>query len=107
MSKVPIYAGTPPKVVGTVEDGVFTKPVKSKKHLLRSPLSWALDETSLQEVENAGGKEVRLMDADSGNCYIAAVSTIREKGFQLDRGFGKQIALGLSHWRAVPVRSLK
>jgi len=103
----PIYAGTPPRVVGTVEGGVFTKPVHGSRHMLLSPLAWSMDVVTFQEALNAGADFVLIQDKDTGIEYRASTETIVKKGFRLDRGHGPQVALGLAHWEATPPKPVQ
>jgi hypothetical protein len=92
-----VFAGG--KAVGSVHDGVFRKSVVASKHQLRRPLGWALDMRSLADAERLGARRVELYDRDSGQVYAAPIALIRARGFELDRGFGQQIALALDLWR--------
>jgi hypothetical protein len=87
------------RVVGEVRGDVFTKHIVGSKHMLRRPLAIALDLGSLADAEDAGARYVEIFDSETGRHYQAAVSTIRARGFELDRGFGRQVALLLSEWR--------
>ena len=86
------------KVIGHVCGGVFRKRVKATKHQLRYPPAWALDSRSLEDAERAGAHRVEIHDLDSGQTYTATISLIRQFGFVLDRGHGRQIALPLPLW---------
>lgn len=95
-SVTPIRVGV--KVVGEVRGGAFVKTVKSSKHMLRKPLGWALDLDSLQAVKDLGARYVELHDADTRRVYSAPIATIEAKGITFDRGWGRQVALGLEYW---------
>lgn len=43
-------------------------------------------------------RRVELYDRDSGQVYAAPIALIRTRGFELDRGFGQQVALPLAFW---------
>ncbi|WP_376793085.1 hypothetical protein [Thermoflexus sp.] len=84
--------------VGEVRDGVFRKHVRASVHMLRRPPAWALDVESLADAERLGARVVEIVDVETGFRYRASVARIREKGFELDRGHGRQIALELEEW---------
>lgn len=86
------------RVVGKVQHGIFLKKVKASRHFLRHPEAIAFDVGSLRQAQQAGARTVKVIDAESGKVYKAFLSTIWAKGFELDRGYGKQIALPLSEW---------
>ena len=56
---------------------------------------------ALAGAERAGAGKVRVVDRDTGTVYVASINAIRQLGFDVDRGFGKQLALPLEHWRIV------
>ncbi len=66
--------------------------------MLRKPRAWALDCQSLDDAEALGARQVEVHDTESGLTYRASVALIRARGFQFDRGFGRQIALPLDQW---------
>jgi hypothetical protein len=87
------------RVIGEVRGAVFHKSIAGSKHMLRRPLAIALDLGSLADAESTGARYVDIFDSETGRHYHAAISTIRARGFELDRGFGRQVALLLSEWR--------
>ena len=91
-----VHAGG--RVVGEVRQGVFHKDVCASRHMLRNPKGWALDLTSIEEAENLGASWVAIHDLESHKTYTASIEHIREYGFRLERGFGRQIALVLERW---------
>lgn len=93
----PIFVGG--RCVGYVAGGVFVKSVRGSVHQLRRPPAWCLDAGSLDEAEALGALRVEIYDTETGNRYTASVRLIREKGFALDRGFGRQIGLPLELWQ--------
>jgi hypothetical protein len=92
----PILVGR--QIVGRVRGNVFSKRLRSSRHLLRLPRAWALDARSLRDAETAGAKFVEIQDRDTGQTYSASTARIRERGFTVDRGHGRQIALLLEEW---------
>jgi hypothetical protein len=93
----PIRVGA--RTVGEVRGDTFYKRIRFSVHALRVPPALALDTQSLEDAERAGAQSVEIFDSDSGHTYRAAISTIRARGFFLNRGFGEQIALSLGEWR--------
>jgi hypothetical protein len=89
------------RIVGSVKDGVFIKTVKASKHFLRVPPAIAFDIDSLKRASEAGAHTVRVIDTDCNRVYVAPISTIWSKGFEVNRGFGRQIALLLKYWNTV------
>ena len=87
------------RIVGVVRGGVFHKVVKASIHFLRVPPAISFDISSLKEAEKAGAYLVKIVDKESAKVYQASLSTVWEKGFMFDRGYGQQIALPLSFWR--------
>jgi hypothetical protein len=86
------------RVVGEVRGGTFYKTARASVHFLRRPAGIALDLGSLADAEDAGARYVEIFDRETGRHYHAAISTIRARGFELDRGFGRQVALPLDAW---------
>lgn len=86
------------RVVGKVQDGVFIKRVKASQHFLYRPPAIAFDVSSLKQAEKAGARSVTVIDSESDKVYRALMSTIWDRGFRLNRGFGDQIALVLADW---------
>lgn len=86
------------QIVGTVDGDVFIKRVKGSLHFLRVPPSIAFDINSLIQAEKAGAKTIRIIDSETDEVYQTLISTVRTKGFEIDRGHGQQIALHLDFW---------
>ena len=89
------------RVVGQVVGNTFTKKVRASIHFLRIPPAIAFDICTLDYAENFGALYVQVEELESSRIYSASIRLIREKGFIVDRGFGKQIALHLSQWQIV------
>jgi len=92
----PIYIGN--KVVGKVKGDVFYKFIRGSKHILKKPPAIAFDIDSLIQAERAGAVWVQITDCESRTIYRATIRHIREKGGELDRGFGRQIFLPMNGW---------
>ena len=86
------------RAVGTVKGDVFYKKMSSKKHFLRKPPAISFDEGSLKKAFGYGAKKIVIHDKDTGKNYLANFETVYEKGFEVNRGFGRQIALPLAFW---------
>ena len=91
-----IRVGT--RIVGVVIGREFVKYARASAHFLYRPPAIALDIESLNDAQSAGADIVKIIDKESGKVYRALISTIHAKGFPVDRGYGKQIALLLSYW---------
>jgi len=86
------------KRIGKVKGQVFYKSVKSSRHLLRHPIAWAIDESSLEEAKQAGAIMVQIRDIETGAIFRSLISDIETKGFTFNRGCGLQIGLRLEDW---------
>lgn len=83
---------------GQISGDVWRKAVKASLHMLRCPRAWAVDCQDLDAAERAGVRYVCVHDLESLQEHWAHVETIRRYGFALERGFGRQVALGLDRW---------
>ena len=86
------------KMVGKVKGNVFEKIVDSRSHFLKKPPAITVDCRSLEQAENAGATDVRIVDSYTGKIYTASIRYLKKLGWELDRGYGKQIALDLHRW---------
>jgi hypothetical protein len=97
---VPIYLGN--TVIGEVVEmpkgRLFRKTLHGSKHILKRPPAIAFDLDTLRQVELAGGTAIEVKDVETDIVYYATLTTVWTKGFALNRGFGDQQALLLSHW---------
>jgi len=93
----PVHAANG-KVVGQVRGDVFAKTVRASVHFLRKPPAIGFDLCSLQEAQDLGAEVVCVFDAESGRHYSASFDLIRRFGFELERSFGRQVALPLARW---------
>ncbi len=85
-------------VVGVVNEDEFFKSVHGTRHFLHHPPAIAFDVSTLEDAELYGATIVHVYDKDTRTDYFAYISTIREKGFNINRGNGEQIALKMSYW---------
>jgi hypothetical protein len=95
-ASIPIRVGR--HVVGEVVGDTFKKRVRASSHFLRTPPAIAFGVSTLDDAERAGARYVEVTDTESGCIYRATIATIRARGFELNRGFGEQIALALNLW---------
>ena len=86
------------RVIGEVREDIFHKSVNGSKHFLRVPKAIANDIKVLNEAEKAGAKWVQILDKETDQTYKATIAHIRESGFPINRGWGKQIALPMNGW---------
>lgn len=98
MTKKDIKIRVGNKVVGSVVGKLFIKRVNGSYHFLHVPPAISFDEQSLIAAKLAGATDTMIIDKETGNAYCAPISLIYEKGFKLERGYGKQIALGKEYW---------
>lgn len=93
---VPIYVGV--RKVGHVTGGTFYKSLSAARHFLQRPAAIAFDLQSLRDAEAAGAARVVITDTDTNKEYTLPISTVWARGFELDRGFGRQVAVCLADW---------
>ena len=87
------------KVIGCLQDNKFIKSVIGSKHRLRRPSAWAIDSNVFDEQIKPNAIEIVIMDKETGKTYHCSVETFDRLKGELDRGFGRQYFLTLSHWR--------
>jgi hypothetical protein len=93
----PIRAGG--RIVGHVSSDTFRKTISGSKHLLRKPAAIAFDLSTLDDAEAAGAVFAEVTDRETGRAWRASIAHIRRRGFDVNRGHGRQVALVLSEWR--------
>lgn len=94
---VPIYLRGTTKPVGRVSGIWFEKTIQGSKHLLRRPMpALAHDVSTLEDAAAAGAIAVVVTDTESGRVYRQRIATILQHGFDVRRGFGRQVALPLT-----------
>lgn len=94
---VPIYLRGTTKPVGRVSGIWFEKTIQGSKHLLRVPmLALAFDVSTLEDAAAAGATAVAVTDSENGRIYRQRITTILQHGFEVRRGFGRQLALPLT-----------
>lgn len=88
-------------VVGVIVGQVLRRVCAGRRHMLRRPPAWAIDLAALDYAEQAGCVEVVVVDVDDNDKeFRASIVAIRTRGFFIDRGHGKQIALPLHGWQS-------
>jgi hypothetical protein len=91
-----IYSGG--HVVGRVTGNIFLKTIQGSKHILRKPQAIAISIDALEAAERAGATTIQITDTETGVMYKSSVEHFRGHAFELDRGFGPQLALTLEGW---------
>ena len=86
------------RVVGTVVGKLFIKQINGSQHFLRAPHAIAFDKQSLRQAYEAGATDAMVIDKETGIAYCASLLDIYAKGIDVERGFGKQIALPVKEW---------
>lgn len=87
-----VWVGRVP--VGRVEGKVYRKTLRAS-HLLRVPPAVAMDAATVRELEQLGVQEVELTMPD-GELLRVPLSLWWSKGFPVERGHGKQLAVTLT-----------
>lgn len=86
------------RIIGNVENGVFTKRVRSTIHMLRKPRAWAIDcKTYLGQVR-PNAHTLRVEDRDTGTVYEVDVKVFDQYRGILTRDYAAQYFLTLRHW---------
>lgn len=88
------------KITAFFESGTSTlkRRLKGSKHLLRKPPSICFDEGIIRQAERFECKAIEVTDTESSRVYRVPFSTFTEKAFQLNYGFGQQLALPIRYW---------
>jgi hypothetical protein len=92
-----IIYGAQGKVRGVIENRVLRKEICGRIHLLRKPPAIALD-ARMYDRYRPYFDEIEITDADTGIVYRVAASYFDRRRFEIERGYGKQYALGLKRW---------
>jgi hypothetical protein len=90
------------KIAGVVVGKVFIKHAIASRHFLRVPPAIAFDVSAINRAREAGAMTVMVLDKESGKRYYSLITTIQEKGVELDRGCGRQVALAMRYWSNSP-----
>ena len=92
-----VIYGAQGKIRGIIENRVLRKAIRGSLHLLRKPPAIALD-ARMYDRYRPYFDEIEITDADTGIVYRGAAGYFDRRRFEIERGFGKQSALGLKHW---------
>jgi hypothetical protein len=85
-------------VIGYVRGDTFYRIVSGAVQFLKMPPALAFSPESLDQAEALGAVKVDIEDRDKGRHYLAGLAVIRAKGFEIDRGYGLQIACPLKNF---------
>lgn len=88
------------RVVAQLAAGELRKDIDGPKHMLHSPRGIAFDVAILDTARRAGCELVTVFDKASGTTYRAPFTEFDVHGVKLNRGFGPQVCLPLTYWRA-------
>jgi hypothetical protein len=103
----PVEVSTPQgrRVAGyLVERGdelVFEKSADGRRHMLRKPEGWAVQQSALATAVRRGASRVVVKDRSCG-VWWAWMADFARHGICLSRGHGEQIALELKWWSFRP-----
>jgi hypothetical protein len=79
-------------------DNILRKEVLGSKHMLRSPKSWCVDKSVIDDAVQKEAIEIRVLDKESGLVYKVSMQKFLEKKMIVSRGFGTQYGLPLTYW---------
>lgn len=85
------------QVCGQVLNGVFCW-TGTEKHVLRHPPALALETGVIRQLEALQVHTLQFTRRDTGEVFRTAFAHFTERAFQLNRGFGEQLALPLAGW---------
>lgn len=75
------------------------KKVKKSVHCLKTPFdAYAYDKFIFEQLEYHGAKFHVLFEREEEQFYWISHEKFKEKSFEINRGFGDQIAVGLRYW---------
>jgi hypothetical protein len=94
---IPVYLRGTSKPIGRVSGPWFEKTISGSVHFLRVPmLALGFDVSTLEDAAAAGAVAVAVTDSETGHIYRQRIETILKYGFDVRRGFGRQVALPLT-----------
>jgi len=79
------------KVIGKLENGIFSKVVDPKKHFMRLNKSWGIDLETFKELPE--DTQIHLLDDTNKEVYFTDWKTYADNGTVEDFGYGRQIFL--------------
>ena len=87
------------RVVASVDRaGTLSKRVSGARHMLRKPPAWCFDVVVLEQAAAVGCWRLEVTDTDTDKIYTCTLAEFRAGAFELNRGFGAQLALPLERW---------
>ena len=86
------------KVIGHFEQNKFIKEVCGSKHKLKYPPAWAIDAEAFDKEVKFNATDIVVIDRETGIKYQTTVENFERHKGELDRGWGRQYFLTLSHW---------
>jgi len=87
------------KVIGWIEEDVFTKHVIGSKHKLLKPPAWAIDAEAFDREVKPNATEIVIVDKEADIEYHASAETFARHSFRFNRGFFDQYALPVRYWQ--------
>lgn len=86
-------------VLGLLIADRLRKVISGSLHFLRKPVTAiALDLRAIDEAQAAGVDLVEAVDTETNRTYFATIAQLRAAGFDVARGYGRQVALPLTEW---------
>lgn len=89
------------KIIGDLENGVFTKSVAGSKHQLRTPPAWAVDKSAYERYLRGACQTMIVNDTETGLRYEVSFAMFEARKGLLNRGFGQQYFLPLHYWHII------
>ena len=91
------------RYMGEIDNGCIRKHVRGSIHMLRNPKGWAWDKHVIELAEKRGIQDFSIVDDENTHIYHARLSDFRQFGITIDRGYGLQVCLPISHWLEIIV----
>lgn len=88
-------------IIGSIENGVFTKRVQGSAHMFRTPPAWAIDCKAFLEEIFLQAHMIRVVEKESGTVYEIGTRTFNNRKVYFDRGFGPQYFVPLKYWHEI------
>jgi hypothetical protein len=78
------------KLIGKLNNGVFSKNVKRSKHYMRTYRGWGIDSGVVQSLHDLHCKEIKIRDTENKKTYRIPLDKWEEKMFERNHGYGLQ-----------------
>ena len=88
------------KIIGQIENGVFTKRVR-QAHMLRTPRAWGIDCKAFLEQIFPKTNRIRIEETETGTVYDISTGVFNRRKGYLNRGFGPQYFVILKYWHEI------